>query len=560
MRTTIANFLFSRLRQMGIAHVFGVPGDFNLQLLEQMNEVDGLEFVGACNELNAAYAADGYGRLNGVSALLTTYGVGDLSAVCGIAGACAEHVPIVFLSGAPPLYAMESRLRVHHSLAEGNFDNVRNCMEEFTAAYARITPANAVTEIDRVLLACWREKLPVFLQIPSNISYLEIEAPDQPLNLALPSSDPERLQSAVDRIAALLHKARRPALLVDMDADRSALAGILADLVSKCQIPYAAFRTGKGILSESNPLYRGVFNGKASAKHVADAVLNSDCLIATAPCYTEGSPMMAPEAIHVAAHVYIRGYSVTIEDEVYEGVTASQLLARLLEVVDAVPTRSPQPTPALAPEPFLAQHGAALTHHRLWPRMERFLRPADVVIAENGTSALAMASVRLPEGCSYIAQPIWGSIGFTLPALLGSQIAAPNRRQILFIGDGSLQLTVQELSTILNRGLKPIIFVLNNRGYTIERYILGAKAAYNNIANWNYLALAQAFAPTVKVHTASIQTEDELEAALLEAETAKTASFIELCLDPMDAPQLLKVFGPAVAEMDYGPRGPQRKM
>ena len=537
MKMSIGDFLFSRLRQMGIAHVFGVPGDFNLQLLEQLQAADGIEFVGACNELNAAYAADGYARLNGVSALLTTYGVGDLSAVCGIAGACAEHVPVVFLSGAPPLYAMESRLRVHHSLAEGNFDNVRNCMEEFTAAYARITPSNAVEEIDRVLKTCWREKLPVFLQIPSNISYLEVDVPDEALSLTLPASDPERIESAVARILALLEKAERPALLVDMDADRSQLAGLLTELVHKRQIPYAAFRTGKAILSESDPLYLGVYNGKASAKHVAEAIGSSDCVIATAPCYTEGSPMIAPEGVPVAAHVYIRGFSVTIEDEVYEGVTASQLVEQLLKAVTARP-ELPAAAKAVATLAN-AESGKALTHDRLWARMQNFFRSGDVVIAENGTSALAMADVRLPEGCSYIAQPIWGSIGFTLPALLGSLTAASNRRQILFIGDGSLQLTVQELSTILHRGLKPIVFVLNNRGYTIERYILGRNAAYNDIANWSYLGLPAVFAPGVSVNSASVRTEDDLEAALASAEQADCLSLIELCLEAMDAPQLL---------------------
>ena len=117
MKMTIGCYLFRCLREIGVGHVFGVPGDFNLQLLEQLDEVDDIDFVGTCNELNASYAADGYARANGIGAMLTTYGVGDLSAICGLAGACAEHVPVVLISGTPPLYAMESRLRVHHSLA-----------------------------------------------------------------------------------------------------------------------------------------------------------------------------------------------------------------------------------------------------------------------------------------------------------------------------------------------------------------------------------------------------------------------------------------------------------
>lgn len=557
MKMTIGDFLFLRLKQMGIAHIFGVPGDFNLQLLEQLADCEGLAFVGNCNELNAAYAADGYARMNGVSALLTTYGVGDLSAVCGIAGACAEHVPVVFLSGTPPLQAMEGRLRVHHSLAEGNFDNVRNCLKEFTVANTRLTPYNAVEELDRALLACWREKMPVYIQVPSNITYLEVEVPEERLSLALPASDHERLESAAVRIARLIAQAKKPALLVDMDADRSAITEGLAALVKKCRMPYAAFRTGKALLSETHPLFKGVFNGKASTPGVNEMVQASDCLIATAPCFMEASPMVAPGQLPVEADVYIRGFSVTVQGEVYEGVTASELLARLIELVEAKPAAAISPVnPTALPA---MQAGRALTHEYLWRRMEGFFREADIVIAENGTSNIALTDVRLPESSSYISQNIWGSIGYTLPALLGAQMAQPARRSVLFIGDGSLQLTVQELSTILRQKLKPIIFVLNNSGYTIERYIWGMNAEFNEIVDWQYTQLPGVFMPEAQVFTATVRTEDELESVLAQAESADTACFIELCLDAFDAPQGLKSFGPMIAEMDYGPRGPQRK-
>lgn len=245
MKMTIGHFLFRRLREIGVSHIFGVPGDFNLQLLEQLSEIDGIDFVGTCNELNASYAADGYARANGIGAMLTTYGVGDLSAICGLAGACAEHVPVVLISGTPPLYAMESRLRVHHSLAEGNFDNINNCLKQFTANTVRLTPMNVADELDRVLTSCWRDKLPVTIQVPSNISYLEVEVPDAPLVLSMPPSDSERLASAVARIKTLIERAQHPLLLIDADADRCGLADDLYALAVKRRIPYVAFRTGK---------------------------------------------------------------------------------------------------------------------------------------------------------------------------------------------------------------------------------------------------------------------------------------------------------------------------
>ncbi|WP_316859705.1 thiamine pyrophosphate-binding protein [uncultured Cohaesibacter sp.] len=558
MKTTIGNYLFQRLREMGIGHVFGVPGDFTLQMLDQIEDVDGLEFVGTCNELNSAYAADGYARLNRISALITTYGVGDLSALCGVAGACAEHVPIVFISGAPPLYAMEQRLRVHHTLAEGNFDNVMNSIREFTVAQTRLTPVNAAMEIDRILRICWLERQPVLIQLPSNISYLEIEAPDRPLDMSLPKSDAERLDAAANRIRHHLEEAKRPALLVDMDVDRSGYQDSLAGLVEAFQIPYAAFRSGKAILSEASPLYAGIYQGAASGQPVRDVIEPSDCLIMTEPSFVEASTVAFIDEMPSERLVSIRSHSCTVDGEVFEGVAADELLQKIVQLGSRKP-RTDQRLAVPAPATVVPDPQKALTQARLWPMLGDYFRQGDVILAENGTSNIALTDVRLPEGVNYVSQMLWGSIGYSLPALLGTMLAEPDKRHILIIGDGSFQLTAQELSTILREGLKPVIFLLNNRGYTIERYIQGMHAIYNDVANWDYTRLMQVFAPDVESFTASVHTEGELQDALRACDSADCACFVELHLDPFDAPETLKVFGPKTAELDYGPRRGKRK-
>lgn len=151
MDMTIGDFLLRRLQEFGIRHLFGVPGDYNLTLLEQVEALPTLDFIGNCNELNAAYAADGYARTQGFGAVLTTYGVGDLSALNGIAGAYAERVPVIMVSGMPPLHAIIDRALMHHTLGDGNYDNIMVTLRQFTVAQARITVENAAMEIDRVL-------------------------------------------------------------------------------------------------------------------------------------------------------------------------------------------------------------------------------------------------------------------------------------------------------------------------------------------------------------------------------------------------------------------------
>lgn len=109
MKVTIGNYLLGRLRELGIQHIFGVPGDYNLTFLDQIINYPDLQWIGTCNELNGAYASDGYARIKGAGALVTTYGVGELSAINGIAGAYAEYAPVVNIVGMPALSVQDGK-------------------------------------------------------------------------------------------------------------------------------------------------------------------------------------------------------------------------------------------------------------------------------------------------------------------------------------------------------------------------------------------------------------------------------------------------------------------
>lgn len=266
--TTVGEFLIDRLKQIGITEIIGVPGDFNLNFLEQVDEAEGIRFIGTCNELNAAYAADGYARSRGVSALLTTYGVGELSALNGIAGAAAEHVPLISLAGSPPLYATEDRYDLHHTMADGDFQNMLDSIGQFTATAVRLSPMNAVVEIDRALHTCLREKRPVHIQLPSDISHLCIEVPEEPFSTRLPASDPERLEAAAKRVLELFSAAEHPVILADQDAARHGFEPALQAFAEKTGTPYAHLNSGKGVMNEQHPLFLGTYNGAASTPQV----------------------------------------------------------------------------------------------------------------------------------------------------------------------------------------------------------------------------------------------------------------------------------------------------
>lgn len=550
----IGDFLNLRLKQMGILHLFGVPGDFNLSYLEQVEADSQLEFIGNCNELNAAYAADGYARINGFAALTTTYGVGDLSAINGIAGAYAENVPVVHISGIPPLHVVQKGTLVHHTLVDGNYDNIMNCMKEFTVAQTRLTPANAAFEIDRVLRQCFLDRRPVHIQLPSDITHVKIEVADRPLDLSYPAVEPELLQSAVAKLCEVIGSAKNPALLIDNEASVFGVTSLLNDLSQKCSIPFASMLTAKNIMDESSPRYVGTYVGGASQPNVRSTIEQSDCLIGVGVRFSDVGTGVFTHQIATENYIEIKPYALTIFGQDYPGIEIGQLLVELNKKV--APRKLIKPIlEKQQPQVIDVPEQQKLSQDILWSAVADFLKEDDVIIGEVGTSNSALAGLKLPATAKYIAQPLWGSIGYTLPALLGSLLAAPERRQILFIGDGSFQLTVQELSTIIRHGLKPIIFLLNNGGYTIERLIMGENAAYNDIQNWHYTEIPGVFNGKHQYKSCVVETAGQLKQTLDTMHQFDGLTFIELKLPAMDAPLSLKKFASVIARFDYGDRG-----
>jgi indolepyruvate decarboxylase len=554
---SVGEFLLRRLREAGIEHAFGVPGDYNLELLQQMEDTGTLKWIGACNELNASYAADGYARLNGLAALVVTNAVGAMSAINGIAGSYSEHVPVVCICGSIPLKSIERGLGMHHTMADGTWDRFIDAFSRVTAAQARITPHNAVTEIDRLITTAWHDKLPVYMELPSDIAYLDIEVPAVPLMLAEPPSDPERLRSCATAITNRLARATRPAILVDSDADRFGTAADVMGLAEKIQAPVAVISTAKGVIDETFHQYIGLYNGKASQPGVQEAIEQSDCLLSigyrmvdlTTGDFTASLP---------ASTINLRGHSADVGDDNYQAVTLKEVLR---SVIDAVPQVTNRGTKRFAPAAAMMGNGhadgsAKLTQAAYWQAIQGYIRSGDVLIAEDGTSYAAFG-LQLPPNCTFVSQPIWGSIGYTVPSLLGTLAAAPERRHLLFVGDGSFQLTAQEVSTMLRHDYKPVIFLINNGGYTIERCWLGKTSRFNDVANWSYADLPKVFQRDTMARSFVVKTIADLEKAL--SAPNDQLSFIESVMDPFDAPVPVINSGNNGADIDYGPRGPQHR-
>lgn len=550
---TIGHYILDRLHHMGIQEVFGVPGDYNLSFLDKIESHNKLSWVGNTNELNAAYAADGYARIKGAAALVTTFGVGELSAINGIAGSYAEDVPVVKITGAPSTTVINEHKLVHHTLANGNFTNFARMYQEVTESQLWITAETSPLEIDAILNTCLQTKKPVNIIIPSDVHDITTNEPDQQLCQAM-ESDSKQLGSFREKAHHLIQQAKSPVILADYKVSRYHLNQALQQFVEKSGFPITSLSAGKGVISETHPQFFGVYNGELSDEETRKQFDSADLLITIGVTLTDSLTGGFTHDFSNKKQIDIQPSSATIGDEIYNHVSIMDTLQSLTDITDTkqdVLENIVSYSEQKQAETQLEQDGATLvTQETFWPLVETMLQPGDVLLADQGTSYFGLSGVQLPEDATFIGQPIWGSIGYTLPSLLGTQLADPNRRNILFIGDGSLQLTVQEISNLFRQNLKPIIFVINNDGYTVERTIHGMEAKYNDIPSWKYTDLPAVFGGGEKADTIVVDTIDDLKSAFEKINTNEKLQLIEVNMKYDDAPTLLKAISRTFAEQN----------
>lgn len=548
-KITVGEYLLIRLKQIGADHLFGVPGDFVLGFFNQVLNSE-VKYVGTCNELNAAYAADGYARIRGIGAFATTFGVGELSAINGVAGAYAERVPVVAITGSPATINFRTRPLLHHTL--GDYQIPLRMYEKITVAATQLgSGETAPGEIDRVLSACLYYQQPVYISIPSDVVTMKCNRPDAFLFPVHAPSDPDALDEAIREALVMLEKAQRPVVIGGVELIRFKLQNEFADLIDKTGFPYVTMMLGKTILSEQHPQFIGLFEGDRSRDYVRERVGSADCILQLGELMTDfntgGFTTRLDDLKTISANIR----TVKIKHHYFENVYLRDFILGLTEKLarrDAATLAIQRAVDGCVhrhTEPYRPDEQQALTIKRFFDRMSHFVEKDSIVIAETGVSLFSAAEMLMPEGATFIGQTFYGSIGYTVGATLGVSMAAQDRRVVLFVGDGAFQVTCQDLSTMIRYGLKPVIFLLNNDGYTIERVIVDRP--YNDVQPWRYHKLAEVFGgkPGLDVHT-----EGELEDALGKAATADGLVFIEIHTGRLDCPEALRSAGKAMAKIN----------
>jgi alpha-keto-acid decarboxylase len=538
---TVGDYLLDRLVELGVSEVFGVPGDYNLEFLDHILAHPDIRWVGNANELNAGYAADGYGRLRGMSAVVTTFGVGELSAANAIAGSYAEHVPVVHIVGGPSKDAQGTRRALHHSLGDGDFEHFLRISREITCAQANLMPATATREIDRVLSEVREQRRPGYLLLPTDVARFETERAGAPLPRYTGGTSPRALALFTEATTKLIAD-HQLTVLADLLVHRLNAVDQLEALLAADVVPHATLMWGKSLVDESAPTFLGIYAGAASAEPVRRAIEEAPVLVTAGVVFTDMVSGFFSQRIDPAKTIDVGAQQCTVGNQVFAPLEMAAALEALTSILTDRGITSP-PVTSMSDDVPAESPGRndPLNQKVLWDRFCHALTPGNVVLADQGTSYYGMATHRLPRGVTFIGQPLWGSIGYTLPATLGAGLAHRDRRPVLLIGDGAAQLTVQELGTFSREGLSPVIVVVNNDGYTVERMIHGKDQPYNDIVSWSWADIPTALGVTNHL-TFRAQTYGELDDAFIAAaQNHDRMVLIEAIVPRMDAPDLLTV-------------------
>lgn len=542
---TVGNYLFNRVKQLGVDSVFGVPGDFNLALLDHIYEVDGLRWVGNTNELNAGYAADGYSRVKGLGVLVTTFGVGELSALNAVAGAFAEHVGLVHIAGIPATSSQNKKLLLHHTLGNGDY-TVYKKMSEYISdkSYILDDLSTVAAKIDDAFRTAFLHQRPVYIAIPTQMGELKLDSKllDTPIDLSLPPNNEEAQDEVIASIIELISKAKSPIILVDACASRHDVRKETAQLAAATNFPVFSTPMGKSVFDESNPRFGGCYVGSLSAPEVSAVVEHADLIISIGALLSDFNTGSFTYSYNTRNIVEFHSDHIKIKRANYENVSMKPVLQNLIPKLSKRETESAAPVPRVKSKVDLHPGtNSKLSQDYLWTRLSGFLQPGDVIVTETGTSSFGILNTVFPKQTIGISQVLWGSIGYSVGAALGAALGLeeidPKRRVLLFVGDGSLQLTVQAISTMVRWNLKPYLFILNNDGYTIERLIHGETAGYNDINPWKYTKLLELF-NAKNSESLTIGSVGELDTLFVNKEfaTPDKIRVIELLLPKMDAP------------------------
>lgn len=476
----LAERLLQALKARGATEVFGIPGDFALPLFREIERSGLLPLHTLSHEPGVGFAADAAARARGgLGVAAVTYGAGAFNLVNAVAGAYAERVPLVVLSGAPAAHEAASGLLLHHQVK--TLDSQWRLFEEVTADRARLDSVERAPEqIARVLDSAITRSLPVYLEIPRDMPARECAEVPPPRP---PKVDAERLAACADEVLARLRAAHNPLLMVGVEVRRYGLEARVAELARRLDIPVVTSFMGRGLLADADVQLLGTYLGLAGDPAVSERVERADGLLLLGVIVSDTNFAVSARRIDLRGAIHAFGGDVALGHHVYHQLPIAALVDALLERAPQRPRHST--VEAASPPPHVD---------------DGVLNPQAIAAA---VSALMQTHGSLPLACdigdclftamdiaptALIAPGYYATMGYGVPAGLGLQVAT-GQRPIILVGDGAFQMTGWELGNARRLGCDPIVLVFNNASWEMLR-TFEPQARFNDLPRWDFASMA----------------------------------------------------------------------
>lgn len=517
---TVADYLLTRLQQLGLRKVFQVPGDYVSHFMSALEDFDGIDAVGEINEMAAAYAADGYARYAGIGAVSLQYSVGTFSGLNAIAGAYVERNPVVLISASPTAQNREliwsQDVLFHHST--GDLEVGRKVFEPVTVASLILDDSSSAPAlIDEALVKAISERRPIYLEAWQNVWGEPSPRPQGELQALPARCDEDSLKAAIDASLLRLDGARAPLIMLGIEIARYGLQEQAMRLIEASGLPFTTTLEAKTVVDESHPQFIGTYAGTASRPWTQAFMRDVDCILALGVIFTDDYLQLLNQDF--SRIILVNSQLARTGLQYYPHVPLAHYLQRLLGVMGLdsdYPLRNHAPEPVRPP---LLQQGAAddaLGYELFLEILDGFARqqnlwPGSSLILGESSALYAASNINGLPRDSFVADAIWGSLGHETGCALGVAMAS-GRRPIVVAGDGGFMMICQSLSTLARNRVNALVFVMSNEVYAIEQAFVdisafkpgGQFAPFDILPGWDYLALAKGFgAEGFKVSTRS---------------------------------------------------------
>lgn len=538
--TTVAKYLINCLKKMGINHVFGVPGDYNLTFLDNLIEEQDIEWVGNVNELNAAYMADGYARTNGIAAMVSTYGVGELSTLNGIAGSYAEDVPIIHIVGVPCKQKILKNEILHHGLGDNRYDVFQSVAKKISCHQVWLDNKNAIAQIDEAIKHAVFNKKPSYIFLPTDIVDWQISNNQANLDFSF-NLNKDGMENAVEDLLYKINEANQAILIVGHKVKSYGIKKQVNDFIEKSNLNATALMSGKGVIDETNEKFLGMYLGKNTySKSLIDFIKDADLIICIG---TKFSDLVAAENEQIVKNDKI--FEINDDYIKYDSKVVSQTsMGAFLNLVNEreINYYGNSIENEIRINDFEPSE-QKIKYDRFFEAFNTIIDDSTIIVSDVGTSMFGSVYLNMKKESNFILQPIWASIGFSFPASMGAKLANKNKKVFNFIGDGAFNMTFNELGTLMTKKIPLTTFMFNNNGYSVERVINGKKDEYNNIPQINYETLLKSFDANNNHLYYCVKTEDDLVKVFKTIEKNNDKFiFVEVILEEDDTPKEMENF------------------